>query len=322
MDLFENIKHTDEKGNDFWLFSELIKELNIKSTNMIYYALFSNMKSGHFLIFPKDNHFVEFTEMLTTTDGKNKFEKNYKLSFNACCLIFKDLDYKNEEVDLAKSYFNEIKILEKESNKEWSLFDFQQKKESVFNLLGGNMTINDSLGSLKINSGIENHILKQPVSTVFDLKLSAEANDAGFNTKTEKSIDNTTNYKSDIVQPANEPALNDEATKPVIVIQKSFEDYLLHEAKMELAIALKREFATEKGKSIRLLIETMQDLKTPLLSLCRGEGMKFYKAMKLFFNKDIGSYNSIFNYEYSKSKDEKDIQAITKRLNFILEQIN
>ena len=102
---------------------------------------------------------------------------------------------------------------------------------------------------------------------------------------------------------------------------KSFYDFLLHTDKMALALALKKEFTSEKGKAIRFLIEAMKSMDPPMLSYCRGEGKALYDAMKLIFCHDIGTYNGIFNYKYNSVDDAADVEAMKVRLRFVLEQI-
>lgn len=101
---------------------------------------------------------------------------------------------------------------------------------------------------------------------------------------------------------------------------KSFADFLIHCNKTVLATAIKKEFTTEKGKNMRLLIEAMKQSNPPMLSYCNGEGMALYKTLLDFFCHDIGSYNSIFGYDY-KEADASDVEAKMVRLNFIIENM-
>lgn len=101
---------------------------------------------------------------------------------------------------------------------------------------------------------------------------------------------------------------------------KTFENYLLHKNKLELANALKAGFVTEKSKTIRILIEVLKKSEPPVLAIANGEKKAFYEAMKLFFNRDIGTYNSVFDY-LIKDNDVDIMNVMKARLNFILEQI-
>ena len=120
--------------------------------------------------------------------------------------------------------------------------------------------------------------------------------------------------QTQIIQPVK-------ATKADIK-QKLFYEYLLYHRKEELAAALKKEFSTEIGKNIRILIEAMTDHTPPLLSLCRGQKKAFYKAMTDYFGRSIGAYNSVFEYDFDKKNDATDLEMMTNRLNHILENFN
>ncbi len=102
---------------------------------------------------------------------------------------------------------------------------------------------------------------------------------------------------------------------------KSFYDFLLHTDKVSLAAALKKEITAEKGKTIRILLESMKSMDPPMLAWCNGEGKALYDAMKLFFCHDIGSYNSIFNYKFNAGYDAADVEAMKVRLRFVLKQL-
>jgi uncharacterized protein YukE len=101
---------------------------------------------------------------------------------------------------------------------------------------------------------------------------------------------------------------------------KEFSDYLVHTQKLELASAIKKEFSTEKGKQMRYLVEALKNTQPPILSFCRGDGMKLYNAMKEFFDQNIGSYNSIFDHE-TKYLNKNNINVMQNRLDFILKGI-
>ena len=101
---------------------------------------------------------------------------------------------------------------------------------------------------------------------------------------------------------------------------KTFDKYLLHKDNLQLANALKAQFSTEKGKAIRLLIEAMKENNPPVLAIARGENNAFYEAMRSFFNRNIGTYPSIFDYVIKES-DSDVMEAVKTRLNYLLEQM-
>lgn len=104
--LFEEIKHTDEHGNEFWSARDLSKVLE--------YAEYRNFKpvidkakeacknSGQVI----GNHFVDFHEMVKIGSGAERgFDDGVKLSRYACYLIVQNADPGKEVVALGQTYF-------------------------------------------------------------------------------------------------------------------------------------------------------------------------------------------------------------------------
>ncbi|MBD0331680.1 MAG: hypothetical protein ICV66_03415 [Chitinophagaceae bacterium] len=99
--------------------------------------------------------------------------------------------------------------------------------------------------------------------------------------------------------------------------QKQFPEYLLHEKREQLAEKLKDEFKTEKGKSIRLMIEALKSNKPPLITIAYKEASALYRAMKSYFVRDIGTYQSIFDYKINTAGYQNDLDAFKARVDFI-----
>ena len=102
---------------------------------------------------------------------------------------------------------------------------------------------------------------------------------------------------------------------------KLFHEYLLHEKNELLAEGLKREFLKEKGKKLRLMIEALKLIQPPLFTLIPGEKKGFYNSLKNYFNKDIGTYNSIFLCDFESEKDKSDIDSVLIRVNHVLSKL-
>jgi hypothetical protein len=100
---------------------------------------------------------------------------------------------------------------------------------------------------------------------------------------------------------------------------KLFSDYLLHHNREAFAAALRNEFSTEKSKKLRLLTEAMLAYNPALLSICSRERKAFYNAMKDYFARDIGCYNSIFDCDYNPEYDRDLLEPFTLRLTHLLE---
>lgn len=100
---------------------------------------------------------------------------------------------------------------------------------------------------------------------------------------------------------------------------KRFEEYFLCDNRTEFTTRLRGEFDTEKGKSIRLLMEALTNMR--LLSVCSGQNRSFYLAWKEFFGTDIGTYNSVFNYKINLLVDTDDIEKYERRIERVQEKM-
>ena len=99
---------------------------------------------------------------------------------------------------------------------------------------------------------------------------------------------------------------------------KEFPAFLIHQQREKLAEALRTEFSLEKGKGIRLMIEALKAYNPKLIAYGDGDKMALYKAMKSYFNWNIGTYNSIFQYEYYAESNKESLELVTARIDHIL----
>ena len=102
---------------------------------------------------------------------------------------------------------------------------------------------------------------------------------------------------------------------------KEFPAFLIHQQREKLAEALRTEFSLEKGKGIRLMIEALKAYNPKLIAYGDGDKMALYKAMKSYFNWNIGTYNSIFQYEYYAESNKESLELVTARIDHILENL-
>jgi len=101
---------------------------------------------------------------------------------------------------------------------------------------------------------------------------------------------------------------------------KPFHEYILHEKNVQIAEQLKSVFKTEKGKSIRLIIEVL--IKKKMFTIENRQRQKIYDAMKKYFDRDIGTKQSIFDPSIDEISDRLDFESIELKINFILSGIN
>ena len=102
--VFEDIKHIDEFGNEYWLARELMKALDYKEwrkfKGVIEKAIMSCTQSDINFY----DHFVGADKMVKTGDSTRKIV-DYKLSRYACYLIAQNADNRKKVIALAQTYF-------------------------------------------------------------------------------------------------------------------------------------------------------------------------------------------------------------------------
>ena len=86
-------------------------------------------------------------------------------------------------------------------------------------------------------------------------------------------------------------------------------------------VKIKSEFSTEIGKTIGLMLEALKLHDKPLISIGYRKKQELYKSMVKYFGRDIGKYQSVFDYKTSPSADKKEIEIIAIRVNHILDLI-
>jgi hypothetical protein len=90
------------------------------------------------------------------------------------------------------------------------------------------------------------------------------------------------------------------------VVDKNFEDFILHENKTEIVKIIKN-FPNLKGKNLRFLLEFLKEKKLLIINPIQKE---LYDSMQLFFEgQNIGKYQSIFDKKVFYYKDKKYLDA-------------
>ena len=103
--LFENIKHIDEDGNEYWFARELMPLLEYSKwenfNNVIRKAVISykNTNNDSFYWLP------EVRKPIKTGKGKEEFIIDYKLSRYICYLIVQNANPKKKMIALGQAYF-------------------------------------------------------------------------------------------------------------------------------------------------------------------------------------------------------------------------
>ena len=103
--LFEDIKHIDEFGNEYWLARELQNILEYtqwrRFENVINKAKFACENSN----IKVDDHFANVGKMVDIGSNTKRITKDYRLTRYACYLIAQNGDSRKEVIALAQTYF-------------------------------------------------------------------------------------------------------------------------------------------------------------------------------------------------------------------------
>lgn len=90
--LFEDIKHIDEDGNEYWLARELQQVLNYKEWRKFENATNKGKSACDNSKVKIDDHFVQVAKMINLGKGGKRNVEDYKLSRYACYLVTQNGD--------------------------------------------------------------------------------------------------------------------------------------------------------------------------------------------------------------------------------------
>ena len=150
--IFEDIKHIDEEGNEYWLARELMPLLEYSKwenfDNVIQKAVISYKNSNN-----DDSYWLpEVRKPIITGKGKEEFIKDYKLSRYICYLIVQNANPKKKIVALGQTYFAIQTRKQELSDKEYSLLTEDEKR--IYRrkqVKSGNYNLNKTA----VNSGVK-----------------------------------------------------------------------------------------------------------------------------------------------------------------------
>lgn len=150
---FEDIKHIDEDGNEYWSARELQKVLSYtqwrRFENTINKAKISCEKSNVNVY----NHFADIGKMVSIGSNTRRETKDYRLSRYACYLIAQHGDSRKEVIALAQTYFAIQTRKQELSEKDYSELSEDEKRLYQRNLTKkGNYSLNIAIK----NAGVKN----------------------------------------------------------------------------------------------------------------------------------------------------------------------
>ncbi|OKZ65280.1 MAG: DNA damage-inducible protein D [Clostridium sp. 28_12] len=150
---FEDIKHIDENGVEYWYARELQLVLNYKEwrkfENVINKAKESCRNSDITVL----EHFVDIDKTIKMPKGATKNIRDYKLTRYACYLIAQNGDTRKKVIALAQTYFAIQTRKQEISEKEYSSLTEDEKRFYQRNLTKKG---NYSLNQIAKKTGVKN----------------------------------------------------------------------------------------------------------------------------------------------------------------------
>ena len=125
---FEDIKHIDEYGNEYWYARELQVALDYKRwdkfCNVIESAKIACENSNNAVL----NHFSQVGKMVDIGSGAKRKQMDFKLSRYACYLIVQNASPNKEVVALGQTYFAVQTRKQELTEKEYSKLTEDEKR--------------------------------------------------------------------------------------------------------------------------------------------------------------------------------------------------
>ena len=140
--VFEEIKHIDEYGNEYWLARELIKVLEYNEWRKFNKVIQKAMEACYGSNYHVLDHFVLKDKLISIAKGAQRKIPDYKLSRYACYLIVQNCNPRIKIIALAQTYFaiqtRKQELSEMEYNEltedEKRLYRRNQARKGNFNL--------------------------------------------------------------------------------------------------------------------------------------------------------------------------------------------
>ena len=251
--LFEDIKHIDKNGNEFWYARELMPLLEYSKwenfNSVIQKSVLSYNNSNN-----DDSYWLpEVRKPIITGKGKEEYIKDYKLSRYICYLIVQNANPRKKMVALGQTYFAIQTRRQEISEKEYNTLTEDEKRLYQRNLTRkGNYSLNIAAK----NAGVKN----------FD-KFHNSGYKGLYNGETANDIAKRKGlrYREDILDNMG----SDELIANLFRISQTEQKLKKDNVKLEKTA---NETHYEVGKKIRKTIEELggtmpEDLRTPDKSL-------------------------------------------------------
>ena len=151
--MFEDIKHIDEVGNEYWHARELQVALEYKRWNNFHKVIKQAMISCKNSDIDICGQFLEIGKLSINVNGGKRRIIDYKLSRYACYLIAQNGDSRKKTIALAQTYFAIQTRKQELTEKEYSMLTEDEKRFYQRNLTRKG---NYSLNMVARNVGVRN----------------------------------------------------------------------------------------------------------------------------------------------------------------------
>ena len=151
--VFENIKHINEEGREYWYARELAKILGYSDWRNFKKVLKKSIDSCNNSNVDIYEHYVELNRVLSVGNNAQLNVNDYKLSRYACYLIVQNSDPRKEVVALGQTYFAIQTRKQELSEKDYNLLSEDDKRFYQRDLTKkGNYSLNQAAK----NAGVKN----------------------------------------------------------------------------------------------------------------------------------------------------------------------
>ena len=141
--IFEDIKHIDEYGNEYWLARELQVAFEYKRWDKFCKVIENAKITCEKSKYAVSNHFSHLGKMINLGKGGKRKVEDYKLSRYACYLIVQNGDSRKKTIALGQTYFAVQTRKQELSEKEYSMLTEDEKRFYQRNLTRkGNYSLN------------------------------------------------------------------------------------------------------------------------------------------------------------------------------------
>lgn len=150
---FEDIKHIDENGIEYWEARELMKMLEYNKWENFEKVINKAKEACENSNISANEHFPDVRKLSKRANNAEVLIKDYKLTRYACYLIAQNGDPRKEVIALAQTYFAIQTRKQEISEKEYSLLTEDEKRFYQRNLTRkGNYSLNQAAK----NAGVKN----------------------------------------------------------------------------------------------------------------------------------------------------------------------